>query len=69
MKDESLHIKKDGRVFQMLEGFSQKPMPFRTAKHNYTKKNLDSLKVGHSITFRPMFGNENPVYSTLVRIK
>lgn len=69
MKDESLHIKKDGRVFQMRSGFTGKPMPFRDAKHNYTRGDMQRLKVGQSCTFSPMFGNENPVYSTLARIK
>jgi len=67
--DKSLHNKKDGRVFQMLEGFSKKPMPFKDAKHNYTKKDYNGLKIGQSMSFRPMFGNENPIYSSLVRIK
>jgi hypothetical protein len=67
--DKSLHKKKDGRVFQMLNGITKKPMPFKEAKHNYTKRNLDQLEVGQSITFVPMFGNTNPIYSTLKRIK
>lgn len=69
MRDESLHIKKDGRVFQMLDGFSSEPIPFREAKHNYTKSNYDKLEVDNSITFMPMYGNKKPVYSILKRIK
>ncbi len=68
-KDESLHVKRDGRTFQMLSGFSGKPMPFKEAKHNYTRANLEMLPIGGSIGFQPMFGNENPVCSVLIRLK
>ncbi len=67
--DKSLHKKKDGRVFQMFDGFTGKPMPFGDAKHNYTKQDYDSLNVGQSIKFSPMYGNKNPIYSILKRIK
>lgn len=68
--DNTLHVKvkKDGRIFQMLDGFSGKPMPFKDGRHNYTKKDYD-LEVGKRLVFKPMFGNLNPVYSVLVRIK
>ena len=69
MKDDSLHIKKDGRVFQMLDGFSNEPMPFRDAKHNYTRKDFDKLDINQCIFFNPMYGNDKPVYSILKRIK
>lgn len=68
-RDVSLHVKRDGRVYQMRDGFSGEPIPFKDAKHNYTKRDIESLKVGQGITFMPMFGNKNPVYSQLVRIK
>lgn len=67
--EKSLLRKRDGRIFQMLGGFSKKPMPFSEAKHNYTRRDYDRLKVGESITFSPLFGNKNPVYSILKRIK
>lgn len=65
--DKSLHSKKDGKVFQMLDGFTNEPIPFNQAKHNYTKKDYNRLEVGQSIKFNPMFGNENPVSSILLR--
>ncbi|MDF2841641.1 MAG: hypothetical protein K0R00_67 [Herbinix sp.] len=68
-KDSSLHCKMDGRVFQMRDGSSHRPIPFSSAKHNYTKGDMDRLKVGQSVSFMPMFGNANPVYSSLVRIR
>lgn len=68
-KDESLHVKRDGRTFQMLSGFSCKPMPFKETKHNYTRAGMETLPVGGAIGFQPMFGNRNPVPSLLIRLK
>jgi hypothetical protein len=68
-RNYSLHCKKDGRIFQMRSGVWGGPMRFSEAKHNYTKKDIDSIEVGGAMSFQPMFGNENPVSSTLVRIK
>ena len=67
--DKSLHKKRDGREFQMLDYFSQKPMEFSKAKHNYCKRDFDALQIGQCMCFQPMFGNQNPVYSVLKRIK
>lgn len=53
----------------MLDPHTGKPMPFQKAKHNYSKEDFDCLEIGQTITFRPMFGNENPVHSVLKRIK
>lgn len=76
MRDNSLHCKRDGRVFQMRAGYATRPgiqagipIPFSSAKHNYTRKDINSLDVGQSMTFIPMFGNRNPVCSELVRLK
>lgn len=68
-RDASLHVKRDGRVYQMRDGFSGEPIPFKDAKHNYTRADIEGMKVGQGITFKPMYGNDNPVYSCLVRIK
>lgn len=68
-KDSSLHKTSTGKVFQMLDAFSGKPMDYAEGKHNYTKRNLAELKVGQSMTFMPMFGNVRPVYTKLVRIQ
>lgn len=65
----SFHVKRDGRTYQMLDPYAGKPMPFSKAKHNYSKEDFDCLEIGQTITFRPMFGNENPVHSVLKRIK
>lgn len=67
-RDRSLH-RTHGKVFQMFHADSGTPMPFSEAKHNYTKKDLDRLEVGQSMTFMPMFGNKNPVYSKVTRIE
>lgn len=67
-RDKSLHIKKDGRVYQMLDPWSRRPMPFRDAKHNYTERDLADMKVGGSIEFLPMYGNKNPVWSIVIRL-
>lgn len=68
MKDTSIHKTSTGKVFQMLDGWTKKPMPFVAARHNYTRKDLASLKVGQSMEFQPMYGNKNPVWSILVRL-
>lgn len=69
MKDNTLHNKKDGRMYQMLDGYSRKPIPFKDAKHNYTRREIDEMECGEAITFKPMYGNDNPVCSILVRIR
>lgn len=69
MRDKTLHVKKDGRVFQMLDAFTGDPMEFSKARHNYTERDLDELGIGGILTFSPMYGNRNPVYSTLVRLQ
>lgn len=69
MRDDSLYIKKDGRAFQMLDGFSGKTIPFAEGKHNYSKKDIDSLAVGRCIKFMPMYGNKKPICTILKRIK
>jgi hypothetical protein len=68
-RNHSLHCKKDGRIFQMRSGSGNIPIPFSSARHNYTKKDLDSLKVGDGMGFMPMFGNERPVHSNVIRVK
>lgn len=68
-KDLSLHKTSTGKVFQMLDGFSGKPIDYAEGKHNYTKRDLSNLKVGQSSTFMPMFGNVRPAYTKLVRIR
>lgn len=68
MKDITKHKKRDGRVFQMLDAFTNEPMQFNLAKKNYTAKDYDRLKIGESIKFEPMFGNSNPVFSILLRV-
>lgn len=68
MRDHSLHRKKDGRTYQMKDYFTMNPIPFASGKHNYTARNIESLSVGHSMTFLPMFGNKNPIATVLVRI-
>lgn len=67
--DKSIYKKRDGRIFQMFDAFAEKPIEFSKAKHNYKRKDFETLSVGQSITFMPMFGNENPVYSRLKRLK
>ena len=69
MRDNSIHKTSTGKVFQMLDGFSKKPIPYENAKHNYTRSDLVRMEVGQSILFMPMYGNENPVYSRLLRLK
>ena len=66
--ERSIHRKADGRVFQMLDAFSKKPMPYSKGKHNYTRKTLNELEVGSSNEFRPMYGNKNPVCTIVVRL-
>jgi hypothetical protein len=68
-KDSSYHIKKDGRVFRMFSGLTERPIPFSEAKRNYTRTEIGRMNIGESITFQPMYGNDKPVYSTLIRIK
>lgn len=65
---ETYHIKKDGRVFQMFNPYGT-PIPFRDAKHNYTKGDLDGMGVGDGIGFIPMFGNTRPIQSVVRRIR
>lgn len=65
--DPSLYVTKTGKVYQMLETFTGKPMPFAEGKHNYTPKDLASLEVGQSMGFKPGFDNVNPVCTTVVR--
>jgi hypothetical protein len=65
---DSYHLKKDGRIFQMTDWYNH-PIPFKDAKHNYTKSDMDGMKVGQSISFQPLFGNERPIQSKLRRLK
>jgi hypothetical protein len=65
---ESYHIKKNGRIYQMTDWYDH-PIPFRDAKRNYTKTDIDGMEVGQSIRFQPMFGNTKPIQSKLRRLK
>jgi len=64
----SLAVRNNGSVYQMFDYLTKKPIKFCTARHNYTNHDLASLSVGHSNTFLPMFGNNNPVASIVTRI-
>lgn len=53
----------------MFEGFSGQKIPFAEGKHNYSKKDIDSLAIGRCIKFMPMYGNKKPICTLLIRIK
>ena len=67
--EASVHMEEDGRVFQMLDGLSHLPMPYTDGEHNYTSQDLDDMQAGELSAFMPMYGNENPLCTELVRVR
>lgn len=64
----SLHKDSDGRVFQMLDGLSRLPIPYKMGEDNYTKRDLDNMQVGDFSQVIPAFGNKNSS-TEIVRLK
>lgn len=64
----SLHKMQDGRVYMMMDGSSYMPIPWANGRHNYTNEAFQ-VDVGQTTEFMPMFGNNNPVYTAMMRIK
>ena len=64
----SLHKDSDGRVFQMLDGLSRLPIPYKMGEGNYAKRDLDNMQVGDFSQVIPAFADTNPS-TEIVRLK
>lgn len=64
----SLHKLRDGRVYMMLDAISLSPMPWADGRHNYNPQDF-KMEVGGVSEFMPMYGNEQPVYTAMMRVK
>ena len=64
----SLHKDSDGRVFQMLDGLSRLPIPYKMGEGNYAKRDLDNMQVGDFSQVIPAFADKNPS-TEIVRLK
>ena len=64
----SLHKLRDGMVYMMLDAISLSPMPWADGRHNYNPQDF-KMEVGGVSEFMPMYGNEKPVYTAMMRVK